>query len=397
MNTKHTSFRGVILGLFLVVSVFGFAITTAYAYDFDQPNYGDGIAVDGDISDWDLAADHFSVMYRDNDTTLQIDADAYLRYDTMSGNLFILVLARNGQVVRTINGQIVEVDGVRLIQSPYLDPTNPQEFAWVNINGDGTLAEGWEAAVPLSSDPPDHQIFIHTLLENNDKAWVDLPINIYTWDYGDLSDTYGTLLSSNGPKHTAGELRLGSQVDGESDGQPSDGTLDDLTSRNDEDGVEPIGNWLSVSPTISYTVNGCSGDCYLNLWIDWDGDNTFNEAYDTVFTGSLVTNGTHSLTFPLPYEMSTFPENLNARVRLCDSGEGCATPHALSIDDAPFGEVEDYQWSFYPNAISLNSFTAASTQNSIASYVIVGFIAVVLFVGAMVLLLNKRRKQEVFS
>ncbi|MCU0612097.1 MAG: hypothetical protein MUE60_09955, partial [Candidatus Eisenbacteria bacterium] len=64
-------------------------------------------------------------------------------------------------------------------------------------------------------------------------------------DYGDAPDTYGTLESSNGPRHILGQLRLGIAWDAEPDGAPggsADG--DDLLADwpDDEDGVMLLGS-----------------------------------------------------------------------------------------------------------------------------------------------------------
>ena len=401
MKSINRSNRKLIIAIFTFVLVFGFT-STALAYEYDQPNYGDPITVDGDTSDWDLSPvptdsmDHFSVMYRDADTNLVIEADAYLRYNHTLDTLYILILSRNGQNVRTINGQIVDLNtNIRVIQSPYLDPTNPQEFAWVNLNSGETLAEGWEAAVDLGVQPPIYQIFIHSLLEGNQKAWIDLPINFFRLDYGDLPDTYGTYEASSGPKHSAGRLRLGRQVDGESDGQPgTNPILDDINGRNDEDGVLAIGNWRFGTPTFEYTVNGCTGTCFLNAWVDWGNDGGFGTG-DTLFTNLPVTNGTFTHSFPLPEDIE-FPSTFNTRFRLCESdevsGQTCATPLAISAVDAPFGEVEDYQWSFDPNAVSLNSFTATPRQNSTLIYILTGSVAAILLLGTATFV-QKRKNQ----
>ena len=434
MNIKNNKLRAIILGLLIIISVFGYT-TPAFADEPPyQPNYGEPITVDGNLGDWDLdidGPDHFVFLYRLGNSDDVVEADAYLRFDSDSGVLYILVLSRNGQNVRTVNDQYVMVD--------QFDPYDPQNdvyqdvneddalpagelpcltedlpcLAWVNPNATVTITDGWEAAIvwedAIDPERTDHRIAINTLvlLDNgsNSKGYPDgdlfgfIPIEVNPYDYGDLPDSYGTTnynaaTTFYGPKHTAGALRLGVQVDGETDGQPDSASLDDdATSRNDEDGITPFGNWWTGIPEFRYTVNGCTGSCYLNAWVDWNNNGTF-DADETLFTNRLVSDADQAT----PYQFSlpvgvTNPPILNFRFRLCDVENGCATPHALSAADAPFGEVEDYQWTFAPNAISLNSFSAKSLDASTNLLIIAGFFALTVFGGA-VMHLGKRKMQS---
>ena len=402
MKSIIKSNRTLFITLLTLALVFGFT-STALAYEYDQPNYGDPITVDGIITDWDLTADHFSVMYLNADTNGNIIADAYLRYSHSQNILYILVLPRNGQDLSTTNGQLVDIDGSRVIERPYLLPDgSPRpDFAFINLSPDGEIAEGWEASVPLDIGEYD-EIQIQVRLENGDKAWFQLPLNIYRLDFGDLPDSYGTYEASSGPKHSAGRLRLGLQVDGESDGQPgTNPILDDVNGRNDEDGVITIGNWRSGTPTFQYTVNGCSAPpCFLSAWIDWGEydedlkswlpDGTFGIT-DTLFINEPVVNGTETFTFTIPANVG-FAATFNTRFRLCDTTDACNTPLDTSSGDAPLGEVEDYQWSFDPNAVSLNSFTASPTQNPTIVYILAGSVAVILLLGTATFV-QKRKNQ----
>jgi len=57
-------------------------------------------------------------------------------------------------------------------------------------------------------------------------------------DYGDAPDSFGTLLASNGARHTIAGPRLGSVIDVETNGNPTFGaTGDDFTALDDEEGV----------------------------------------------------------------------------------------------------------------------------------------------------------------
>ena len=104
-------------------------------------------------------------------------------------------------------------------------------------------------------------------------------------DYGDANDpSYPTLLANDGARHILNGITfLGVSVDPESDGQPNpNATGDDNNGLDDEDGVVFNSPLLAGSPAlISVTV---SGGGLLNLWIDYDGDGTWAQANEHVFT-----------------------------------------------------------------------------------------------------------------
>ena len=164
------------------------------------------------------------------------------------------------------------------------------------------------------------------------------PILIYRgYDFGDLPDTYGTLLATTAHSMRSrtltttahptcraacpqsGSARLSTfHRDGETNGQPSanaDG--DDINSPgpgispSDENGVAFPGPWYTNVPAggkatvvvSSSDANACAGNtCYVGYWIDWDGSGSFNPA---AYPGgeyyvAPVTVGTNNLTFPVP-------------------------------------------------------------------------------------------------
>ena len=75
---------GLIFGL--VGNAFGLA---------PYPNYGTGIVVDGDPSDWDLTNDFFADMYEAGNPTKTLLSKSYLRYDCTSNTLYVLVLTED--------------------------------------------------------------------------------------------------------------------------------------------------------------------------------------------------------------------------------------------------------------------------------------------------------------
>jgi hypothetical protein len=194
-------------------------------------------------------------------------------------------------------------------------------------------------------------------------------------DYGDLPgadpDYANTLLENDGAGHVVGSsLYLGSSIDGEADGQESsnaDG--DDNGDTDDEDGVAP-----TLGVTWQQGVNGGSvdvtvvGDGCLNGWIDWDQDGTFEE-YDAVWDDDeyVIQNKTGSGTYTFDVPVDPSGKTFYARFRVFPklSGGGCATQTPAIGDKVQYmsGEVEDYQWTFSPTAVTLTRLDATSVPS----------------------------------
>lgn len=168
-------------------------------------------------------------------------------------------------------------------------------------------------------------------ISNTNFSITALPTGI---DFGDAPDVpYGTLLASNGPRHTVGGPVLGTMLDVESDGQPSANATGD---GNDEDGVRFI-NPLVVGTTVDVEVRSSSGGGQLNYFFDFDGVGGFGNISNEIFSVTL-TGGTQlvSVIIPTSAVLATF-----ARFRI--STEGGLGP----LGAAATGEVEDYAVSFF--------------------------------------------------
>ena len=171
-------------------------------------------------------------------------------------------------------------------------------------------------------------------------------------DFGDLPASYNlTNLDNEGPRHITNTLYLGAGVSTEGDGQESTtatgDTLDNGVSRVATD------KWLpGATVSLVFTVTGGTG--YLVGWFDWNGLGNFNLITDTVTFGALAP-GVHTLplTVPAGYVAGG---TINARFRLYDGQPLQASPQGEAVG----GEVEDYQWTFNPTAVSLAEFNAQS-------------------------------------
>src|SRR5262249_29512913 len=105
----------------------------------------------------------------------------------------------------------------------------------VDLSGSGSFA----ATFPFVK-PPGAQGHITALASSGFNFTSEFsqcfpPLSTVPTDFGDAPDSYKTIDSSGGPKHTIiNGFHLGSAVDAESDGQPSATALGD---GSDEDGV----------------------------------------------------------------------------------------------------------------------------------------------------------------
>lgn len=150
-----------------------------------------------------------------------------------------------------------------------------------------------------------------------------------TFDYGDLPDTYSTLLASDGARHTVGDLFLGTAVTADADGQPGVGA--DLDA-NDDGVLFPATLYTQLGATANVTASQAG---LLDAFIDFNGDGDFDTDERITPSGGLaVEAGANLVTFTVPD--GAVAGQRAARFRLSTAG-GLAADGAA--DD---GEVEDY-------------------------------------------------------
>ena len=164
-------------------------------------------------------------------------------------------------------------------------------------------------------------------------------------DFGDLPDpTYPTLSANDGARHLIDPaIRLGSRIDGESDGQPTAAADGDGV---DEDGVVFVTDFVRTLTTTIDVTASAPGE--LVFWIDFDRSGTFDNATER-FTHTFTAAGTESLTVDVP--ASAPSGDSAARFRFSTDGAAIADPTGF----APDGEVEDY-------AIHINSLPPSITN-----------------------------------
>jgi len=124
------------------------------------------------------------------------------------------------------------------------------------------------------------------------------------FDFGDAPDpTYPTLLASNGARHIiVPPMALGFSVDAELNGQPdATATGDDNDGNDDEDGVvftTALVPGQLATVNVTATVAGL-----LDAWIDFDGDGSWAQPGDQVFTAvplAPLPPTINSLSFTVP-------------------------------------------------------------------------------------------------
>jgi hypothetical protein len=186
-------------------------------------------------------------------------------------------------------------------------------------------------------------------------------------DYGDLPNTYGTLIATGGPRHVVNpNLKLGASVDGELEAQPeamagsmtggddnSNGGYNEGGAGDDENGVifeTPLIPGFPACVRVS-SMNNTGAAAVLQGWIDFNGDGDVNDAGEQLNTGSfaaaapgaIVPNGTttNQFCFDVPATATFQGGAAFARFRL--SPTGGLTAGGPSAMPYPIGEVEDYK------------------------------------------------------
>ncbi len=212
----------------------------------------------------------------------------------------------------TSNWNVAQTVAVRGVNDDLIDDTQTSLIT-IRVN-DATSDNGFD-------DLADQTVTVTTV--DNDFS-----------DFGDAPDSYGTSLP-NGARHllSATGPKLGSQLDGESNGQPSANATADGT---DEDGVFFAVDLLrrasqDVASSVFVTA---SKDAKLDAWIDFNRDGDFNDIGERIASGKSVAAGLNLVTFNVP--TSAVVGGTFARFRI--STAGVSGPTASAAD----GEVEDY-------------------------------------------------------
>ncbi|MGD9613579.1 MAG: SdrD B-like domain-containing protein, partial [Kiritimatiellia bacterium] len=174
------------------------------------------------------------------------------------------------------------------------------------------------------------------------------------YDYGDLPDSYDTLLA-DGARHVVPltpDLYLGAGVDTEQNGVPTAGADgDDLAGTDDENGVIQIVDsiWRMEPDGGSVAVTVGAGSGWLLGYVDFNADGDFVDAGEMVCSLAVSNTGgngsgiyTNSFAVPDGTFSATSSTPLYARFRLYP--EEPLFPELAFAGTAANGEVEDYLW-----------------------------------------------------
>ncbi|MBK8427678.1 MAG: hypothetical protein IPL27_17655 [Lewinellaceae bacterium] len=314
-----------------------------------------------------------------NGTTVQLvwpgpDGD----FTTVADNLTYTVVTSN---MNGTNGQFMFL-GLTPGMYKASIPTSPAGFIPTQLNQGGN-------DVTDSDDPAGQMVVIPnppTTLPTGENGTGDVPndpnfpdpqndltidFGFVSVDYGDLPtlpSTYGTTIAENGPKHIVNpNLKLGSSVDGELDGQPElmaglmtggdDGNVGGYNeggAGDDENGVTfltPMIPGYEACIRVN-TMNTLGGQAVLQGWIDFNGDGDVSDEGEELSTGSFAAAANGALVpagasvntdfcFDVPATATFFGGNAFVRFRL--SPTGGLTSGGPAAMPYPIGEVEDYK------------------------------------------------------
>ena len=167
MNKQIMNIKSTVALAVLALTLLMATLQLAYAVA-PIPGYGTAV-VDGSYAEWNFTTDFFSPMYRawNNGGSKPITANAYLRYDTSTHTMYVLVLAVPSAVCETTPAgeASVKIDGNIVVSD-----ASPN-FAWVGLGVDGNPAHatGYEAS--FSIDPGTYTIRIHVnMLEGGESG-----------------------------------------------------------------------------------------------------------------------------------------------------------------------------------------------------------------------------------
>jgi hypothetical protein len=161
LNNKKTKTRSLI-GLSALLLIILAASSTLVSAAPPTPSIGTA-TVDGNPSEWNLTSDFFTNMYRawKDDGTKPVTAKAYLRYDTTTNTLYVLVIAEQNCFCEIGGDAHVKIDGAVEVNQATGDNNIVPDFAWIGIGADGNAnhALGFEASFSIA--PGSYMIRIH--------------------------------------------------------------------------------------------------------------------------------------------------------------------------------------------------------------------------------------------
>jgi LruC domain-containing protein len=225
---------------------------------------------------------------------------------------------------------------------------------YISNNGDGKIYK-----IDISAVSSSLFAFGPSSSSNDGARCANAPISVGSnVDFGDAPDTYGTTLANNGPRHNITALNfLGTNADNESDAYPHPLSDDATDASDDEDGIAfTTGFELGESAIVVAELGGTASTAYLNAWIDWNSNGSF-ESSELVIDDTVISTGNNNITVNVPLDAAI--GDTWARFRVSDTQDIPATGGLGN------GEVEDYQITVTETGITAVYYPSASTYTSL--------------------------------
>ena len=171
-------------------------------------------------------------------------------------------------------------------------------------------------------------------------------------DYGDTKAPFPTLLANDGARHhVVWGVHLGAScgsLDIDADGVPGYySTGDDGDGNDDEDGVTlltPIVPGQNMQMDIVASVDG-----YLNAWMDFNGDDDWDDAGEQFYVNKGMNAGHNVKTIPVPV-LALISNEARARFRFTSNSVSSPSYTGELMD----GEVEDYYYEITDDQQQVN-------------------------------------------
>jgi uncharacterized repeat protein (TIGR01451 family) len=211
-------------------------------------------------------------------------------------------------------------------------------------------------------------------------------------DFGDAPAPYKTLLEDNGARHRlipSGPM-LGSVVDVDNDGVPSEEALGDdtLDGTDDEDGIlspDPIEVVAGTDQDFEIRYAAPDVPALLNIWFDFNDDGDWDDwGEHPIHNKVLGVTGRDMAGLPMTADSTItipiLPTSVNTkqtfmRLRICSNNMQCNAYIGMAED----GEVEDYQAAISSMDFGDADFAAQTVGTDAARHIITS-----LTLGAMI-------------